>query len=181
MMSLTNFNRVIMIGWLLTLIACSVTSIPATSNSRVKLQHAYQLMSDGKSLEAQKLIGEVLKVSEQAGDVMMVAQTYAVYGDLYKLGKTQDALKLPDFKQAATSYQKAAENYQIMRHYLTESIFLWTTGIMHSNAGDKDLACDCFDEALKVFRLDSVDINNIKTPEALPERIRIEQKMVGCI
>jgi len=180
-MILTNFNQVTRIGFLLTMISCAAAPIPVTSDTKAKLQHAYQLMSDGKSLDAQKLIGEVLKVSEKAGDVMMVAQTYAVYGDLYKLGKTQDPLTLPDFKQAAISYQKAAENYQIMRHYLTESILLWTTGIMHSSAGDKDLACDCFDEAIKAFRLDSIDKNNIKAPEALPERIRSEQIKVGCI
>src|SRR3989339_236925 len=174
----TILNRIILIMLFISLISCTTAVMPVTSDVRNKLQHVYRLMSDGKSLDAYKLIGEILEVSEKAGDVLMIAHTHAVFGDLYKLGKTQDSLILPDFKQAALSYQKAAKNYHVAGHYITESMLLWTSGIMHSNAGDKDVACDNFDNALKVFRLDSIDKNSIKSPEMLPERVKAEQKKI---
>ena len=181
MMTITIFNQITAIFLLLTLISCTTGSIPVKSNGGDNLQQAYQLMSENKSLEAQKLIGDILAMAEQSGDGLMVAKTYAVYGDLYKLGKTQGSLILPDFKKAALSYQQAAKNYHVAGYFITESMLLWTSGVMHSNAGDKDLACDDFADALQAFRLDSIDKNNIKSAEVLPERVKTEQKRVGCI
>ena len=161
--------------------SCAAALVPESSDPKTKIRQAYDLISVGRTLPAEKLIGQALAMFKKKGELDEVGRSYLAFGDLYKIGRSEGILKLPDYKKSADSYAKAAEVYKSINYSNNETMALWFAGGLYNDIGDKKLGCNFLAKALSAFRLNATDKTYLKNTESYPANIKLEQKKYNCI
>jgi tetratricopeptide (TPR) repeat protein len=173
-------NRSLHFSLLFLLTSCAAALVPETNDPKEKIQQAYTLMGQGRSLAAEKLMKQAQDMFRKKGETSEVGRSYLALGDLYKSGKTHGDLKLPDYRKSADSYAQAAKVYLSINWAMTESMALWFAGGLYIDSGDKKLGCSYLAKALSAFKLNSKDKSQFKNPESMPIRVRDEMKKNNC-
>ncbi len=173
--------KTILLLSLLSLFSCAAALVPASNDPQTKLNQAASLFQNGRAVGALSLIKQAIPMFEEKGDKEGLARAYLAYGDVYKSGVSEGAVKLPDLNKAAESYKKAAEVYHTLNFSLSESMYLWFAGSLYGSAGDLKSACSNLNQAEKAFKLDSPDKSRYASADALPGRIKEEKKKWKCL
>ncbi len=70
-----------------------------------------------------------------------IAHAFTAYGDLYRNGRTQGSLILPNYAKAITNYERAAEIFKKANRYWKTSINLWGAAYSQKGLGKSVEAC----------------------------------------
>lgn len=153
--------------------------MPATNDPNKKLNQAAHLFSEGRSLAALKLIKEAQEIFQKENNVPGLIKTNLALADVYKTS-INEKHNLPDLAKAAQSYEKAADLYNSQKFYHHETLYLMFAGVLHGYSGDNIMACSTLNEAMKAFKLDSIDKEKLDNSKDLPLRIKEELKKNNC-
>lgn len=135
-----------------SLMGCAALFVPKTSDPQKNIANAYFLIDNGRSLPARKLIGEALEQYQINNDDFGMATAYTAFGDLYRNGRTQGDLKLPDLDLAVENYQKAASLHEKLNKPKWAAINYWGAGFSFAMKNDLKSACTTLNKALGIYK-----------------------------
>lgn len=150
--NLSNIATLLLGILFLNLVGCAAALVPATSDPNKKLDDAYFLIDNGRSLPARKLIGEALEIWQSRKDDMNVARAHSAFGDLYRNGRAQGKLTLPDYPLAVQNYERAVDAYTRMERPKWVALNLWPIAASYQAQGNNKAACEILKKALQVYK-----------------------------
>lgn len=133
-------------------LGCAAALVMETSDPAAKLSDAYALIDRGRSLPAKKLIEESRSIYQERKDDMNLARSHSALGDLYRNGKTQGDLRLPDHALAIENYKIAADIYTRLKEPKWAALNLWPVAISQRAQGDLKNACATLKQAAKEYK-----------------------------
>lgn len=136
----------------LALTGCAAALVPATSDPNKKLADAYYLLDRGRTLPAKKLMEESLAIWQERKDQMNTARAHSALGDLYRNGRTQGDLKLPNHALAIENYKSATDIYKSLKEPKWAALNLWPQAVSFHELGDLKSACAALSEARKLYK-----------------------------
>lgn len=173
---------------------CSGVGIIASSDPRVKVGQAEEMMRQGRIFRARQLLDDAATIVQKDGDERGLAEVYRGYGLFYRDGGSGDAvLALPGrtgaspegFAKAQDYFAQAAVLFENQKVYdrLSNVHFLRATTYYRMN--DKSSACKALDDSLSANR-QAMAANPGQKIELMPGITSFEQGIsrakseVGC-
>ncbi len=192
--------KVLLIGLgLCVLSGCLAVGVPYTSDPNKKLAYAFQLIHDGRSLPAERLIAEAFETFKANGDQRGMADAYRLYGFFYRSGGVQrheeiyrergfrDKTVTFDNRDAKSleSFLKAKDIYTDYKDYANLTNTYLNIGYTYELMYNKKAACAAFDQSLEShykFLKDKpgAKVNLPTIYKDYPDFVDVTKKENGC-
>jgi hypothetical protein len=143
--------RIALVGFFLLMTGCAAALVPETPEPGKKLANAYFLIDQGRSLPAQKLIGEALAIYTGRHDDLGMARAYSAFGDLYRNGRTEGPLTLPDQPKAVENYRSAIQIYEKLKMPKWAALNLWGVAVSQHAHGEFKETCQSLKKAKEIY------------------------------
>ncbi|CAI3803110.1 hypothetical protein [Rheinheimera sp. MM224] len=143
----------------LSLTGCSAALVPSTSEPRQKIEQAYELISAGRAIPAEKLALEAVNMYLKESNFIGAGNAETVLGVLYSSSAYHTAeahyRELGTFdptpEKSKQSFMKAVDFYKKGGEYWGAANALIGVGDAFSKQGDNANACLSYREALQTY------------------------------
>jgi tetratricopeptide (TPR) repeat protein len=159
------------------LVGCSGIGYIATSDPYVKIRQTYSLISEDRLLLAEDLLQQALVKFKETGDEAGMAEAYHAFGNLYKNefyvhGRWSATFKQRDmydgtYTKSLDSFEKCRDLYKQLGDGSGEAKCLVGAGNAYDLRGDRDKACEYYQQSLKTYIAAKQAGGNFKEPQML--------------
>lgn len=175
---------------MMTLVGCSASLVPTTSDPSKMLDQAYVLIDTDTPLPAENLIDDAFAVYQKEGNEFGMAEAYYAYGNLYKTDSYHafpraGERRVKTKEEAIGYFRKALALYVKHHDDLGAAKCQFGIGQVYGATGKKAEACTALDESLssynKAKKLDPSAGMPFRTKETdFSKVVQYTKEGVGC-